>query len=86
MINSNLFEIKKYDFNSKLLLEIKENHYVNGLWPLVYILSDGKIKEAYIGETTDAFSRMSTHLKNNSKNVLTAVHLVTWKWGQSRLL
>lgn len=77
MIEHNLFEIKKYDFISGLLSEIEENHFVNGLWPLVYILSDGYIKEAYVGETTDALSRMSNHLSNNSKNKLTAVHLIT---------
>lgn len=77
MIKRNLFEINKYDFHQKSLSEIKSNHYVNGLWPLVYILSDGNEKEAYVGETTDAFSRMSNHLKNNSKNKLTTVHLIT---------
>jgi hypothetical protein len=76
MIESNLFEIKKYDFTQDLLTEIYDNHYVNALWPLVYILSDGFIKEAYVGETTDALSRMSNHLKNNSKNKLTAVRLI----------
>ena len=68
MSEDNVFEIKKYDFGQKLLTEIDNNHYVNGLWPLVYILSDGRIKEAYVGETTDALSRMSNHLKNNSKS------------------
>lgn len=77
MIKSNLFEIKKYNFSQELLTEIDDNHYVNGLWPLVYILSDGCIKEAYVGETTDALARMSNHLKNNAKNKLTAVHLIT---------
>jgi len=77
MIESNLFEIKKYDFSQKLLPEIDDNHYVKGLWPLVYILSDGYIKEAYVGETADTLSRMLTHLKNNSKNKLTSVHLIT---------
>ncbi|MCX6717274.1 MAG: DUF2075 domain-containing protein [Candidatus Taylorbacteria bacterium] len=77
MIENNLFEIKKYDFTQDLLTEICENHFVNGLWPLVYILSDGIVKEAYVGETTDAISRMSNHLKSNSKNKLTAVRLIT---------
>src|SRR5438105_2643810 len=71
------FEIKQYEFNSDLLQKFQDNFYVNGLWPLIYILSDGTIKEAYVGETTDALSRMSSHLKNNSKNKLTAVHFIT---------
>lgn len=77
MIERSLFEIKKYDFNQASLADIDSNLYVNGLWPLVYILSDGNIKEAYVGETTDALSRMSTHLKNESKSRLTAVRLIT---------
>jgi SOS-response transcriptional repressor LexA/DUF2075 family protein/predicted GIY-YIG superfamily endonuclease len=77
MIKNDLFEIKKYNFSQKLLSEIDGNHYVSGLWPLVYILSDGDVKEAYVGETTDALARMSNHLKNNSKNKLSTVHLLT---------
>src|SRR5436305_676586 len=77
MSDRNLLEIQKYDFDQKSLPEINGNHYVNGLWPLVYILSDGYTKEAYVGETTDTFSRMSNHLKNSIKNKLTTVHLIT---------
>ncbi len=77
MNESNLFEIKKYEFSSDLLSKIESDHYVKGLWPLVYIISDGNIKEAYVGETTDTFSRMSTHLKNSEKKKLTAVRLIT---------
>lgn len=77
MIAKNSFEIKKYEFDADLLYKFHDNHYVKGLWPLVYILSDGNVKEAYVGETTDALSRMSSHLKSNSKNKLTAVHLIT---------
>lgn len=77
MDKSNLFEIRKHKFSSDLLTEINTNHFVDGLWPLVYILSDEETKMAYVGETTDAISRMSAHLKNGSKNKLTAVHLVT---------
>jgi uncharacterized protein len=77
MIEQNLFEIKKYDFKEGLLTKVVENHYVKSMWPLVYILSDGEIKEAYVGETTDALSRMTNHLKNISKNKLSSVHLIT---------
>ncbi|NQY28187.1 MAG: GIY-YIG nuclease family protein [Flavobacteriaceae bacterium] len=76
MSNSNL-AVKRYDFNTNLFEEFNNLHYAKDLWPLVYILSDGKTKEAYVGETTDAYARMSSHLKNSSKNKLTAVHLIT---------
>jgi len=79
MSEKKLIEIKEYVFDSDLLTKIPGNHFVEGLWPLVYILSDGKKKEAYVGETTDAFARMSAHLKASAKNKLTAVRLITSK-------
>ena len=77
MMLNDAFEIKRYDFDSKMFEEYQNNHYAKNLWPIVYILSDGKIKEAYVGETTDTYARMNSHLKNDSKNKLTAVHLIT---------
>ena len=71
------FILHKYEFNSSMFNEFQNIHYAKDLWPIVYILSDGGIKEAYVGETTDTFERMKSHLKNNTKNKLTAVHLIT---------
>ncbi len=70
-------EIKQYEFNNSIFEDFKTNHYAKDLWPLVYILSDGETNLAYVGETTDAYSRMSSHLKNSSKNKLTSIHLIT---------
>lgn len=70
-------EIKKYQFENFLFDELETNHFAKDLWPLVYILSDGNSRQAYVGETTDVYSRMSTHLKHASKGTLTSVHLVT---------
>ena len=77
MISNYDFEVNSYDFNPDLFQEFQTSHFAKDLWPLVYILSDGKTKEAYVGETTDAYSRMSSHLKNNIKGKLTAVHIIT---------
>ena len=77
MSSNQLFSIERYDFDSNLFHEFQTVHSAKDLWPLVYILSDGVSKEAYVGETTDAYARMSSHLKNNIKNRLTAVHLIT---------
>ncbi len=74
---SNSFEVKRYDFNQSVFEEFENVHSAKGLWPVVYILTDGTIKEAYVGETTDTYARMSSHLKSSSKNKLTAVHLIT---------
>lgn len=69
--------INRYDFTSSMFNELQNVHYAKDLWPIVYILSDGSIQEAYVGETTDTFARMSSHLKSNAKNKLTTVHLIT---------
>lgn len=76
MISSKSFEIKKYDFNSEITEEISTLHFANDLWPIVYILSHGNKKIAYVGETTDAVARMSAHLKNNKKSKLAEAHLI----------
>ncbi len=73
----NNFVINRYDFNSTIFSKFHNIHYAKDLWPIVYILSDGTIKEAYVGETTDTYARMNNHLKNNAKNKLTAIHLIT---------
>lgn len=77
MIVKDSFEIKRYVFDYRMFNDFQQNHYASNLWPVVYILSDGKQKEAYVGETTDTFSRMLNHLKNEKKNKLTAVHLIS---------
>ena len=76
MDDSNL-AVKRYDFDSQIFDDFNGLHYAKDLWPLVYILSDEKSKEVYVGETTDAYARMKSHLKNDKKKKLTVVHLVT---------
>tara|TARA_B100000809_G_scaffold264200_1_gene319393 strand:- start:467 stop:2662 length:2196 start_codon:yes stop_codon:yes gene_type:complete len=76
MDDSNL-AVKRYDFDSQIFDEFNSLHYAKDLWPLVYILSDEKSKEVYVGETSDAYSRIKSHLKNDKKKKLTVVHIVT---------
>lgn len=71
------FEVAQYDFSLDGLSDITQNHYAKNLWPLVYILSDGTKKSAYVGESTDVCTRIGTHLKNREKKQLKAVHLIT---------
>ncbi|MGB5819845.1 MAG: DNA/RNA helicase domain-containing protein [Saonia sp.] len=77
MILKNQFVIRDYEFSSNLFEEFNNNHFAKDLWPVVYILSEEKTKEAYIGETTDMYARMNAHLKNDRKTRLTSVHLIT---------
>ena len=80
MINAPVkIDIIRFDFTPDLIRhpELENLHYAKELWPVVYIITDGKVKQAYIGETTDTFNRMATHLKNGDKNKLSEVHIVT---------
>lgn len=77
MMLNNSFEIKRYDFSPNLFNDFQHTHFAKDLWPIVYILSDGVVKEAYVGETTDTYARMAAHLKSNAKSVLSTVHLIS---------
>lgn len=72
-----LFKINEYDFSETGLTQIELDHYAKNCWPLVYILSCGKKGQAYVGESTDACTRMATHLKSEAKSPLKVVHLIT---------
>ncbi|WP_062062911.1 DNA/RNA helicase domain-containing protein [Aquimarina longa] len=73
---SNRFSIQSKPFDLTLFEHLQTEHYAKDFWPIVYILSDDKSKKAYIGETADVLTRMSTHLKNDKKKKLTSVHLI----------
>ncbi len=68
--------ISHHEFQQTTIHELQNNPYATNLWPIVYILSDGKKKVAYVGETTDALSRLSTHLNHEEKRRLTSAHLI----------
>ena len=81
------FDIAEYEFSYDGLLDIDSNHYAKSSWPLVYILSCGKKKQAYVGESTDVRTRIATHLKNREKSKLRSVHLISSdKFNKSAVL
>lgn len=77
MTQPHLVEVNRYRFSAETLTEIETNAYAANCWPLVYILSDGTTRCAYVGETTDTLARLGTHLKHPQKKSLTTVHLVS---------
>lgn len=77
MSHEPMVEVQHYPFSREALSDLRDNAFASGNWPLVYVLSDEKHLRAYIGETTDTLTRMSTHLKHTEKQLLTAVHLIT---------
>lgn len=72
-----LVDVSSYGFTAEALSGIQVNEYATSNWPLVYILSDGAARRAYVGETTDTLTRLGTHLKHSDKGRLTAVHLIS---------
>lgn len=77
MSHQHRVEVNRYPFSQEALEELRDNAYASGSWPLVYVLSDEGRKEAYVGETTDAVTRMGAHLKHEAKRLLTTVHLIS---------
>lgn len=71
--------INNYSFDASVIDSIRSAHHYleNSLWPLVYILRDERMKQAYVGETTDALERMKAHLKNEDRQRLTEAFLIS---------
>ncbi|UZO79847.1 DUF2075 domain-containing protein [Aquimarina sp. ERC-38] len=76
MIGKEAFKIEIHDFNISSI-DALDNFYANNLWPVVYLLHDEIVKEAYVGETTDTIIRLKTHLKNSRKNSLKTFRLIS---------
>lgn len=79
MINPGDFTICKYRLDQSLSESLSSNQLVEELWPVIYMLSDKKSKMAYVGETTDANSRMRSHFLHHTKRKLRSIHLISSK-------
>lgn len=71
------FEINKIAFNNIGLNSIQSQYFVNENWPVVYILNNNGVGQAYVGETIDTNSRIFTHLQTPSKSHLQEAHLIS---------
>lgn len=58
---------EQYDFNKDALPKIEGNTWVKNQWPLVYFLQNENKRVAYVGESTNAASRIKNHLANPKK-------------------
>ena len=76
MIHQVGFEIIPYQFGRHLPKELEDVPFAQQFWPIVYLLSNGVSKHAYVGETFDAISRMQAHFGNATKSTLTDAHLI----------
>jgi DUF2075 family protein/DNA replication protein DnaC len=80
-------EISKYSFNKWSLKDLSNNLYIKNLWPVTYIITGEKSKEMYIGESTNAISRMGSHLSNPARNSLDSVCIISSdKFNKSAVL
>jgi DUF2075 family protein/SOS-response transcriptional repressor LexA/Cdc6-like AAA superfamily ATPase len=59
---------EQYDFNSESLNKIEQNTWVKNQWPLVYFIQNESERIAYVGESTNASSRIKNHLSNPKKS------------------
>ncbi len=59
---------EQYDFNKDALPKIEGNTWVKNQWPLVYFIQNENERIAYVGESTNASSRIKNHLANPKKS------------------
>jgi uncharacterized protein len=72
-----VLEIQEYDFNPNVAESLQNNYHVINNYPAVYMLSDERSKEMYIGETTNVNERMLIHMERDVKKSLSKLHLIT---------
>ena len=67
---------EQYPFKKESLDKIMQNPWVKNQWPLVYFIRNEKIKLAYVGESTNAFSRIKNHLANPERCKLETISVI----------
>lgn len=69
-------QIRDYEFTKASSAEYILNTFVKENWPIVYFIYNDEIKEAYVGESTNAFSRMNSHLSNSERTKLNKLTII----------
>jgi DUF2075 family protein/DNA replication protein DnaC len=67
---------EQYLFHKDSLNTIEQNPWVKNQWPLVYFIQNEKIKTAYVGESTNALSRIKNHLGNPERCKLDTISII----------
>ncbi len=67
---------EQYDFRKDSLNKIEQNTWVKNQWPLVYFIQNETIKLAYVGESTNASSRIKNHLANPERCKLDKISII----------
>jgi DUF2075 family protein/DNA replication protein DnaC len=67
---------EQYDFRKESLNRIEQNTWVKNQWPLVYFIQNDSKKLAYVGESTNALSRIKNHLANPERCKLDKISII----------
>jgi len=67
-------KIKPFNFTDQVINEISDTEFAEK-WPVVYFIHNDK--EAYIGETTDILIRVAQHRKNQDRQDLKKILVIT---------
>lgn len=73
-INKTKTTFKEFTFDNNGISKIKDNKEKGQNWPVVYVLSGDK--QAYVGETNNAYKRMNQHLENKKRSVMKRILLL----------
>ncbi|HEY9008252.1 MAG TPA: DNA/RNA helicase domain-containing protein [Ohtaekwangia sp.] len=66
-----------YEFSKDALHKIAQNLWVKNQWPLVYLIQNLPERVAYVGESTNALSRIRTHLATPKKaNIFKTISII----------
>lgn len=65
-----------YDFTKESLPKIELNPWVKNQWPLVYFIQNKTERLAYVGESTNASSRIKNHLANPERLKLNKISII----------
>jgi len=67
-------DINEFDFTKAAINKIAENKWVKSQWPVVYFIQNEKI--GYVGESTNALSRIGNHLDNGKRFGLNKISII----------
>lgn len=69
-------ELQSYVFDETVVDQIANHYFVQNTWPLVYFIDSKKKRIAYVGESTNAHSRIKNHLANPLRRKLDRLTLI----------
>ncbi|QJB42288.1 DUF2075 domain-containing protein [Chitinophaga oryzae] len=73
------YAIKKLGFSQSAINQLSDDPFTDEFWPVVYLLKekDKKNALAYVGETYDVVTRLTTHLGHPEKSKLQEAYLIS---------